>query len=744
MENNKKITTNLKIISWNKGPSRVKNTINNLRHIVTTHKPHIMAIQEYNLTDTDDINQLNIPGYKIELDTLMEENGIARTALIISDDIKYSRRLDMQNCNDSQVIITIHLTRNKKINIISHYRQWRTLNKAGSIKNSGTMKNQKIRLKKSLQVWQKAAEENETIILSDTNLNTTQFEKPLDEWTDYEVKLKPLTDMLRETMNSQNLTIIKTVSTRDNNFSTPSTIDHIITNRPQQHNNTTTLESMFSDHSLLITQRLFKVPVISPRYYNVQKIHKIDKDEMETFLSQHPGIRQAEMTTSPHETSELLQSVIQEALEKYAPITRVQANNKLPQVATARTLKTIKERDQVYKEYKTTGDTDTKRLYNNLRNQVKKELNEDQDKKEIRDMEQSTNARQQWTTAKKKLGWTKSTGPKLLITEGKTTQSPKAMATILNKTYLTRAADLYRSVPKTDIDPLVNFNKLTEDKELKFDFKIVDNDTILQTLKQINPSMSSSNDKIPMKFISLFHKPLLKSLTTLVNNTIITQQYPNSLKETKIIPLLKPGKNPNDPKSFRGINLSPALSKIIDKTYQLQLSEHLIQNNLISQHHHGNVRGASTTTALLTLLDTWTQSLERGDDLLTLLVDQSAAFDIVDHKIFMRKLESLGLSTKALSLMRDYLHNRQQSVCVDTYTSEYLHSNPMSVIQGSGLSCLFYLIYTMDLPLIFSEKVKSTLEDAVAKKDTEATTYVDDTTVNMIKKTRYNDATNFR
>ena len=105
----KKITTNLKIISWNKGPSRIKNTINNLRHIVSTHKPHIMAVQEYNLTDIDDMSQLNIPGYSIELDTL----------------------------------------------IISHYRRWHTLNHLGSVKHSGRIQNQKARFKTSTQVWQK-------------------------------------------------------------------------------------------------------------------------------------------------------------------------------------------------------------------------------------------------------------------------------------------------------------------------------------------------------------------------------------------------------------------------------------------------------------------------------------------------------------------------------------------------------------------------------------------------------------
>ena len=40
-----------------------------------------------------------------------------------------------------------------------------------------------------------------------------------------------------------------------------------------------------------------------------------------------------------------------------------------------------------------------------------------------------------------------------------------------------------------------------------------------------------------------------------------------------------------------------------------------------------------------------------------------------------------------------------------------------------------YLIYTMDLPIIFNEDPKTTMQTT----DTEATTYVDGTTVNMYK-----------
>ena len=66
-----------------------------------------MAVQEYNQTENDDTSQLKILGYNIELDTLIETTGTARTALIISEGLRYSRRagypadkLFTSNCNN--------------------------------------------------------------------------------------------------------------------------------------------------------------------------------------------------------------------------------------------------------------------------------------------------------------------------------------------------------------------------------------------------------------------------------------------------------------------------------------------------------------------------------------------------------------------------------------------------------------------------------------------------------------------
>ena len=62
---------------------------------------------------------------------------------------------------------------------------------------------------------------------------------------------------------------------------------------------------------------------------------------------------------------------------------------------------------------------------------------------------------------------------------------------------------------------------------------------IIKAIESINPSKSVANDKISMKLLKKIKEPLLPVLQKLVNTTIILSKYPNPLKYTKIIPLLK-------------------------------------------------------------------------------------------------------------------------------------------------------------------------------------------------------------
>ena len=60
------------------------------------------------------------------------------------------------------------------------------------------------------------------------------------------------------------------------------------------------------------------------------------------------------------------------------------------------------------------------------------------------------------------------------------------------------------------------------------------------------------------------------------------------------------------------------------------------------------------------------------------------AFDVVDHKLLLKKLQVYGLNTNSPKWFQSYLSGRYQKVCVDGKLSELLgiHSG---VLQGSIL-----------------------------------------------------------
>ena len=86
------------------------------------------------------------------------------------------------------------------------------------------------------------------------------------------------------------------------------------------------------------------------------------------------------------------------------------------------------------------------------------------------------------------------------------------------------------------------------------------------------------------------------------------------------------------------------------------------------------------------------------------LLDLSAAFDTIDHKILLSRLSSFyGLSNTALNLIASYLLDRTQSVSIQS------HSTPPSNIltsipQGSVLGPLLFSLYTSPISQIFTKK----------------------------------------
>ena len=70
-----------------------------------------------------------------------------------------------------------------------------------------------------------------------------------------------------------------------------------------------------------------------------------------------------------------------------------------------------------------------------------------------------------------------------------------------------------------------------------------------------------------------------------------------------------------------------------------RIYKHLKSNNLLSDKQFGFQLNNSTEHAILQLVNDISSSFERGEHTLGLFIDLSKAFDTVDHKILISRLE---------------------------------------------------------------------------------------------------------
>ena len=127
------------------------------------------------------------------------------------------------------------------------------------------------------------------------------------------------------------------------------------------------------------------------------------------------------------------------------------------------------------------------------------------------------------------------------------------------------------------------------------------------------------------------------------------------------------------------------------------LVHHLSSNNLFVPVQSAYRANHSTETALLRVYNDLLLAVDSGDAAVLVLLDFSAAFDIIDHSILLRRLEStFGIRGLALELMWSYITGRHQAVLIDGFTSALV---PLlfGVAQGSVLGPIVFILYTTPL-----------------------------------------------
>ena len=211
-------------------------------------------------------------------------------------------------------------------------------------------------------------------------------------------------------------------------------------------------------------------------------------------------------------------------------------------------------------------------------------------------------------------------------------------------------------------------------------------------------SKSSGLDNMDTYIIKLIRPHIVPAITHIVNLSLSSSQFPTNYKIAKVIPLHKGKEAPmSQPKSYRPISILPVVSKVIERVVQTQITSYMNSADLFHQNHHAYRSFHSTTTAMLSMHDAWIEAAERGLHAAVVMIDMSAAFDVVDIPILLQKCKILNFSTEALKWLESYLTQRQQKVYIGGHFSSTI-SLEAGVPQGSIVGPLLYTIYTLDFP----------------------------------------------
>ena len=665
----------MKLATWNVclGLTTKKDHVANL---MRKFNLDICCLQETEIPNGFPIKELSLKDYSIEIEN---NDSKARVCTYIKNGIAYKRRNDLEGCNNHLVIIDLML--NKPYRLINLYRVF-------SPQNNVT---QKDFFANQLQCITNANCKN-LIISGDMNLDDSKR-------NDIGYHNKNLFDLLLEAFEPLNLiqlTTFYTWSRMINNVLKNSILDHVYTNNVTLIKNILPKDPIGGDH-LIVTFEIEETKAIGTfefkRNWKLYSKDKLIKKLLDVKWDNEIICVQSFWNSFEHNLVSVIDDLVPYTQTKNAP--------SMSLICPPFIKNLINKRKRLLKQFKLKKCP--------LLNEKIKDLNKDirkhfynKRKQNIRRKIIPGNSKSLWDAVKTAKDIELDAIPDKIYFDN-IEINPANQAQAFADFFQTKVTKI---VDETNVNSNVynGIQKVVAQSE-----NFMSMSSIEECIKSIKIKNTEGYDRIPQRILVDGLDLLLPPLTLLFEKIYKEKKVPEQWLVSKTIPIFKKG-NKHDVVNYRPIANLCCTSKIFEKLIMKRIKEIESLNNvdLTNTSQHGFKTKHSTATAGLTLQSIISRALDQGHFCLMASLDLTAAFDVVNINLLIKRLKIVGLPMDVIELIKNWLSFRQCYVDVKGTCSNFYNCSS-GTVQGSILGPFLYAVYVS--PLFDLQKLTNFADD---------------------------------
>ena len=243
--------------------------------------------------------------------------------------------------------------------------------------------------------------------------------------------------------------------------------------------------------------------------------------------------------------------------------------------------------------------------------------------------------------------------PEYFRYKGDILRSPQEIADNFNKYFTKIGPQLANQIPMGK-KHFKDF--LSTPNPLCFEFSELSESRILNFISKMKSKSSYGADSISNKVLKFIAPTIIQPLKHLINTSLRTGYFPDELKIAKTIPIYKDSDS-HEFLNYRPISLINSLSRLIESIVCFQVTGFADACDLFSSHQYGFRSKHNVNHPLLHFSEKIFEALNEGRISLAIFIDLKKAFDTVNYKILLEKLEFYGIRNTELYWFKNYLQN---------------------------------------------------------------------------------------